>query len=159
MRWRWHSLLLLSMLSLAITLGAWPWLGGFCDMQGFALGLRRCGEFEPVCGVYGFHGDELDDLWQKPTDEAWYLGGGPLVSRPYRRLLGFSLMAWFPTARDWYFVIGFPFWFVGSVSSIGAFYCWQRLQRQRIRPGFCRSCGYDLRASVDRCPECGQSFC
>jgi hypothetical protein len=31
----------------------------------------------------------------------------------------------------------------------------QRIKAQRIKNGLCVTCGYDLRASGNRCPECG----
>jgi hypothetical protein len=31
----------------------------------------------------------------------------------------------------------------------------RRLERRRMKSGLCRKCGYDVRASEERCPECG----
>lgn len=52
--------------------------------------------------------------------------------------------------------IGVPHWFALLLSALApaiALWRWQR--RNQTPPGCCRNCGYDLRASPQRCPECG----
>ena len=54
-------------------------------------------------------------------------------------------------------VIGAPLWPVTLVTSIPVFLYLHRLRRRiaRARGGLCPTCGYDLRATPQRCPECG----
>ncbi|MFQ5422607.1 MAG: hypothetical protein ACE5F9_01350 [Phycisphaerae bacterium] len=50
-----------------------------------------------------------------------------------------------------------PFWIPLAIVAIPTAILWRR-DRRRIPPRHCRSCGYDLRASRKRCPECGTPF-
>lgn len=53
--------------------------------------------------------------------------------------------------------VSIPYWLLVAVTAIApglwGMQYWRK--RRRKRKGMCRNCGYDLRASPDRCPECG----
>ena len=55
------------------------------------------------------------------------------------------------------FAAAAPYWFLLLTASIlpGARLASLWRHRHRARQGLCRACGYDLRATTDRCPECG----
>jgi hypothetical protein len=49
-----------------------------------------------------------------------------------------------------------PYWLMLLVSSVPPALWWRdRRKRNRVQLGHCQTCGYDLRATPARCPECG----
>ena len=116
-------------------------------------------EFNPPAGVqYRRQGaehrrDRPDDLepgwsWFRPTaDRGW---GG------FRYRAG--RLGVFSNLRQW--VV--PFWalaaVLGPAGAIALLHLRRRLREWRMRgENRCVGCGYDLRATPDRCPECGRT--
>ena len=56
-----------------------------------------------------------------------------------------------------YMLLAIPYWFVALLAAALASWLlrrWRTAVRRR-RTNACPTCGYDLRATPDRCPECG----
>jgi hypothetical protein len=63
------------------------------------------------------------------------------------------------TARAW--VLSIPYWLCALLAlilpaSMSVSFARSLSRRRRARKGLCVYCGYDLRATPTRCPECGQ---
>jgi hypothetical protein len=90
--------------------------------------LRECGSRVGHFGV---------GRWIVPV--ANFTRGGPETLTPYTVLVA-------------------PHWSLALASAVMPavwLFRWRR-HRERPKAGVCRSCGYDLRATPERCPECGR---
>ena len=85
---------------------------------------------DPGVGEYGF-GLKTSRTTGRPTG-GWRTGGAVIVS------------------------VICPYWFLAALfSALPVRWLWIR-RRSRHKIGVCPSCGYDLRATPERCPECGK---
>lgn len=79
-------------------------------------------------------------------------------------LMGFKFQRWgapHPPQWAWGYNLIVPYWFlvlccVAPLMGAGQNRWRSRRERLRLANGLCPSCGYDLRSTPERCPECGK---
>jgi hypothetical protein len=98
-------------------------------------------------------------MWAEVTRRPGLYRADPAV-RGYGPIAGFGLFdkPAGPTSRGAATrEVFFPYWFLVGLTAAGPA-AWYARRRRRLRTrslGLCPVCGYDLRATPDRCPECG----
>ena len=76
-----------------------------------------------------------------------YVGGAGFAG------LGISDAGTTPGGGQGYFVVSVPLWLPAALLIVLP--AVRLAFRRRVAKGLCRRCGYDLRATPERCPECG----
>ena len=138
------------------------WL--FSNAGGAAIELQRTvapissrgseqlyGVRHPRFSVSKYHTPAHDRRPHRPTRSlTWRLFGFDVEGET------FSTVISIPTRRD---SIVFPYWMAALAASVvPGVRVWRAARRSRDRwRGRCARCGYDLRATPERCPECGSA--
>ena len=122
-------------------------------------GDRRPGDDHPFWEVANVSNKVWQVNWtQYSYEKGWSAQWGRIGAQEFAYKYRVNLPQGLVTVAGKKAVIAAPHWLLAVVAlvlpSVIAI-AWMRLAHRRMRIGFCPSCGYDLRASPERCPECG----
>lgn len=120
-------------------------------------GKLRSMEYPPRSGFHGSFWPFQRDVDTMTAD---------LKGAARHRLFGFAFDHWVRESAGISvnsYVTVWPYWFISMflavVSTVGIGSILRRARlSHRLATGLCPACGYDLRASKERCPECGHAI-
>jgi hypothetical protein len=131
------------------------------DWPGYSiLGMDKPLEFDPAdikrgFGVTYIPGHPVFYQIYSPTLEGLGVvhGGGTIISDSRSPLRAYKMIfpAWYPLG-----LVSLPLLVYLLIQGVKT--PRRIIQRRRSSRGLCLNCGYDIRESMDRCPECGVAF-
>ncbi len=160
------TLTILSLIGLLLSVGLWGTSYWKCPtFDGRSFYWSSCaGAFHLMWGEsalmisdnsgYRLHDFEYTEFWPPGLGSriGYYIPDIKLAYNPHEaEHFGVGLLA------NYSYLVA-PYWLTIAACAVIFALSWQRLRRKRKKLGLCLKCGYDLRASKDRCPECGEGF-
>jgi len=128
------------------------------DSTFMVTGLRPAPAPAPTAAPFrqSFPWSLTANMFIGPEWRGWQWSNGILDDHP-RTIFPGMLINWQDTHVEWHNRgIAMHWALLVGLSSIPLIVSWIR-RRARLKPGTCAVCGYDLRATPDRCPECGSA--
>lgn len=135
------------------------------DRQNFPFAVDAVDTSVHSSGEFGsfsndlFHNHVYDWTWHgfAFTHRSWK-DDGRAAQGPQNKFRGFFTFGNGNRVRSASYGVTCPLWLVVTVFLVlPIMWLWRRLRSAPAR-GCCKRCGYDLRATPTRCPECGSSI-